>query len=95
MAILTTDNFDALSVDHATVSFVGAGETYLDKNGTPRRHEEDVDSDGDIDLLFHFRSRQTSLTCESTEGTLTGMALDSSAIIGTDNIRMVPNNIKK
>jgi hypothetical protein len=96
VAILTTDNFDALSVDHTTVSFMGAGEAHLvNKNGIPRQHEEDVDHDGDIDLLFHFRLQDTSLTCESTEGTLTGVSFDGSLIIGTDNILMVPIRNKK
>jgi hypothetical protein len=72
VAILTTDHFNALSVDQATVSFEGA-----------------VDNDGDTDLVLHFRLPDTSLTCQSTEATLTGMTFDGSAITGTDNIRMV------
>lgn len=90
VAILTTDNFDALRVDQTTVRFAGARETHLDRNGNPRRHEEDVDSDGDLDLLFHFRLGDTSLTCESTEASLTGVTFEGSAIIGADSVRMVP-----
>ena len=56
VAILSTDSFDATTVDHGTVSFGDAGEAHVDrKTGEPRRHAEDVDGDGDIDLLFHFR----------------------------------------
>jgi len=90
VAILTTDDFDALSVDHATVSFAGASEIHVNRNGDPRRHEEDVDNDGDTDLLFHFRLGDSSLTCDSIEGTLLGATFDGSAIVGTDSVRMIP-----
>jgi hypothetical protein len=90
VAILTTDDFDAMTVDHTTVSFEGAFETHVDKKtGEPRRHEEDVDDDGDIDLLFHFRYGDTGLTCASTEGMLVGETYDGTPIEGTDAVRMV------
>ena len=90
VAILTTEDFDATTVDHSTVTFEGARETHIHKkSGEPRRHEEDVDSDGDTDLVFHFRVIDTGLTCESTEGTLIGETFDGQAIEGTDAVRMV------
>ena len=91
VAILSTSGFDATTVDHTTVSFEGAGEIHLDKNsGEPRRHEEDVDSDGDTDLVFHFRLGDTILTCTSTEGTLAGETFGGQLIEGKDSVRMVP-----
>ena len=90
VAILTTPDFDATTVDHATVEFEGAGEAHVDKkSGDPRRHEEDVDDDGDTDLVLHFRLGDTALTCSSTEGTLTGETFGGEAIEGTDAVRMV------
>jgi hypothetical protein len=45
VALLTTDDFDASTVDPVTVEFAGA---------SPLRWViEDVDGDGDVDLLFH------------------------------------------
>lgn len=90
VAILTTGDFDATTVDHTTVTFEGASEIHVDnKSGEPRRHEEDVDGDGSIDLVFHFLLGQTDLTCDSAEGTLTGETFDGQAIEGTDSVRMV------
>jgi len=96
VAILTTDEFDATTVDHTTVRFAGATETHVDKKtGKPRRHEEDVDGDGDTDLVFHFRFGDTDLTCVSTEGTLTGATYDGAQIEGSDAVRMVGGDKQK
>ena len=54
-----------------------------------RRHEEDVDGDGDTDLVLHFRLGDTDLTCDSTEGTLTGQTFDGDDIESTDAVRMI------
>jgi len=90
VAVLTTEDFDATIVDHTTVTFEGASEIHVDnKTGELRRHEEDVDGDGDTDLLFHFRLSETGLTCDSTEGTLTGETFDGQAIEGTDSVHMI------
>jgi hypothetical protein len=91
VAVLTTDDFDALSVDHTTVTFEGASEMHVNKKtGEPLRHDEmDMDKDGDLDLEFHFRLKDTGLTCESTIGTLTGETYDGFPIEGSDSIRMV------
>jgi hypothetical protein len=90
VAVLTTSDFDALTVDHTTVSFEEASETHVNKtSGVPRRHEEDVDNDGDMDLVFHFRLADTTLTCGSTEGTLVGETVDGIPVEGTDAVRMV------
>jgi hypothetical protein len=90
VAILSTDEFDASNVDHATVTFGGASEKHIDKkSGEPRRHEEDVDDDGDADLVFHFRMGDTDLSCDSEDGTLGGETYDGQTIVGTDAVRMV------
>ena len=82
MAILTTENFNATIVDHAMVVFEGATEMH------GKRHEADADGDGDIDLMFHFRQNETSLTCDSTEATLTGETFSGDRFIGADSIDM-------
>jgi hypothetical protein len=94
VAILTTDTFDATTVDHETVTFEGAMEAHQNPHGMIR-HEEDVDDDGDLDLVLHFIFGETSLTeaeCPSTEpveGVLTGETFDGQAIEGSDTVRLV------
>jgi photosystem II stability/assembly factor-like uncharacterized protein len=97
VAILTTSifdgdplDFDVTAVDHTTITFEGASETRVDRlSGEAGRYEEDVDSDGDVDLVFHFLLSETNLTCDSTEGTLIGQTFDGQPIVGTDSVRMV------
>jgi len=53
VAVLTTDVLDATTVDFATVRFEGA---------TPvQASTEDVDGDGDADLILHFATQETTL----------------------------------
>jgi len=94
VAILTTDDFDARTVDHNTVIFEGASEIHVNKDYETRRHEEDIDGDGKIDLLFHFRLENTTLTCTSTEGTLTGETFDGIPITGSDVVNMIDTGNK-
>lgn len=99
VGILTTDDFDALSVNHTTVAFEGATETHVDRrSGLARRHEEDVDDDGDTDLVLHFRLGDTGLDCDSTQGTfvvgeaqgtLVGETFDGMPFEGSDSVNMV------
>lgn len=83
VAVLTTDDFDASAADPATVVFAGASPV--------RWTAEDVDSDGDLDMLFHFKMQDLNLTGASTEATLTGKTTDGTPIKGTDTVNIVPN----
>ncbi len=88
VAILTTPTFDATSVLHQTVRFAGAQEVHVTR-GQPRLHAEDVDGDGDIDLVFHFRRGATNLTCSSTTATLSGQTTTGQTITSTDLVNMI------
>jgi hypothetical protein len=90
VAILGAPDFDVSMVDWTTAVFEGATEWHVDKQtGIPRRHLEDVDMDGYMDLVFHFHLVDTVLDCDSTEGTLTVLLYDGTELMGTDSIRMV------
>jgi uncharacterized repeat protein (TIGR01451 family) len=83
VAILTTDDFDASTVDPTTVMFAGAAPL--------RWTMEDVDRDGDMDLLFHFKTQElTELNSESTEAILTGETFGGHLIEGIDTVNIVP-----
>lgn len=88
VAILTTDDFDAMAVDCETVRFgpLGAYETH------GKCHVEDVDYDGDMDLVFHFRINETGVTCEDTMMVLWGLTLDGFEFEAWDHITTVPDD---
>jgi len=83
VAILTTDDFDAATVDGSTVLFAGTGPAHKDG------HLEDVDGDGDIDWIGHFETQETDIESGDTDATLTGQTVDGRDIEGTDSIRIV------
>jgi hypothetical protein len=93
VAVLTTDQFDAATVDPATAQFAGAAAKHWGL--------EDVDNDGDDDVIFHFRTQELDLDEDSTEATLTAqlmsqMTIQSAAqasggaiVSGTDKVRII------
>lgn len=83
VAILTTDDFDALDVDVSTVRFGPGGAPEAHGKG----HPEDVDKDGDLDLVLHFSTTSARIPCGSREATLTGETFDGRRIEGTDSVR--------
>jgi probable HAF family extracellular repeat protein len=85
VAILTTDDLDATTVDPLSVRFgpSEAGEAH------GRAHIEDVNGDGRPDLVLHFRTDETGLQCGDTEAILKGQTFGGSAVQGTDSIRTV------
>ena len=95
VAVLSGVDFDALSIDHTTVRFGPdeAAEAHSNRHG-PIRHEEDVDRDGDLDLVFHFRLADTGIQCGDTKVTLTGETFDGQPIIGADLIRTMSKGDK-
>lgn len=82
VAVLTADDFDASTVDPSTVEFAGASPV--------RWTMEDVDGDGDLDLIIHFKTQELGLTEDSTESTLTGETYDGELLWGTDTVNIVP-----
>jgi len=94
VAALTTGDFDAATIDPATAIFAGASPSHWST--------EDVDHDGDDDIIFHFRTQELDLDENSTEATLTAQlmsqmktlsaaqASSSGAVVsGTDTVKIV------
>ena len=81
VAILTTDAFNAASVDAATVCFV---QDCTEKHGTG--HLEDVNGDGRPDMLLHYETQETGIASGDTQACLTGKTTAGVAIQGCDRI---------
>ncbi|WP_136061200.1 choice-of-anchor Q domain-containing protein [Pontiella sulfatireligans] len=82
VAILTTGTFDASTVDPASVRFAEAA--------PERRVLQDVDADGDVDLLLQFQRRRLKLGKGSTKALLTGETKDGRPFIGGDAVTVLP-----
>jgi len=84
VAILTTSDFDAATVDPDTVLFGPA-------EAEPVHWAlEDVDGDGDTDMVLHFKTQETGIAPGDTSATLTGQTYDGTPIKGTDSVNVVP-----
>jgi hypothetical protein len=67
VAILTTGSLDAATVDPRTVSFGATGTEAV----PVRAAWQDIDHDGDNDLIVQFQARQTGIRCGDVTATLT------------------------
>lgn len=85
VAILSTSSFDATRVDPVTVKFGATGTEASPKGAS----FEDVNRDGKLDMVLHFPTQQTGMTCGTTTVTLTGQTNNGQPISGTAPIRTV------
>jgi probable HAF family extracellular repeat protein len=80
VAVLASPDYPISSVDASTVSFAGAKPA--------RQTMEDVDGDGDEDLLFHFRTSGLSLDTNSTDANLIGRLSNGCLFTSSDAVRI-------
>lgn len=77
VAILTGGSFDAIQVNPATVKFGPAHATIRSY------HVQDVDDDGDVDMVLTFTTFNTGIVECDTAATLTGNLYDGTAVKGS------------
>ena len=83
VAILSDSTFDATTVDRDTVVFAGAFPLPIGQ--TP----EDVNGDGLLDVVLHFKTQDLNLQPGDTEACLSGKTLDGQDIEGCDSVCIV------
>jgi hypothetical protein len=85
VAILSIGSFDATKVDPMMVGFGPSGASAV------KAAIEDVNGDGQLDMVLFFRTQSTGIACGDTSATLKVMTLDWETLLeGTDSIRTVP-----
>jgi len=101
VAILTTPQFNALDIDVATVRFGPGQAVEVHRTGPAHRdgdrggqgrHEQDVDSDGDLDLVLHFARDAAGIACGDTEVTMVGATAGGRRIRGSCAIDTTPRD---
>jgi hypothetical protein len=83
VAIVSTSDFDATTVDPDSVRFGPDGAFEAHRKG----HIEDLNADGKKDLVLHFRTQETGIRCGDTIASLTGTTFDGDQIQGADSIK--------
>ena len=84
IALITTPTFYAPDVDRDSLQF-GPGAALVAGNGGG---PEDVDGDGDLDYVVHFRAQEAGFSCGDTTAYLSGLTIWDDIIIGSDTIEV-------
>ena len=90
VAILSTADFDALTVDPSSISLAGASVKKVGQKGRYLCDPQDVNFDGLMDLVCKASTAQLALTEEDVTASLEAETFDGILVHGEDNILVVP-----
>lgn len=91
VAILSSDQFDATTVNPETVELAGAGLSVRGKGNKYMAHSEDVNGDGLLDLVVQVATENLDAgSLQDGYPILTGKTFDGVPIEGKDQITIVP-----
>ncbi|MEA5385878.1 PKD domain-containing protein [Haloarculaceae archaeon H-GB11] len=91
VAILDTGDVDLSAVDVSSLR-LSATEGGAGAAAAHGGHFEDVDGDGDLDLLVHFENADVGFTADSTDVYLSGVTTDGVPVVGSDSVTPVGND---
>jgi hypothetical protein len=91
VAIFSSSDFDASTIDPTTITLAGASVRMKGKNKGPQASFEDVNEDGLPDLIVHIIKDELDLDRNSSEAFLEGFTFDGERFIGRDSVNIVPH----
>lgn len=87
VTILSSNEFDAATVDPATIRF---GSTGTEAAPFSKAKMKDADCDGTTDMVLLFRVYETGIKCGDTTATLKANTFAGKEVVGTGSIKTVP-----
>jgi len=90
VAILSSPDFDATTVDPTTVELAGASVAVRGKSNKSMSHQEDVNGDGLDDLVVQVETQSFADLGEGGTVELTGTTFSGEDIVGYDDVIIVP-----
>lgn len=86
VAILTTPQFNTSLIDIQTIAF-GPNKNNAVKFAIKQYNFEDVDYDGDLDLIMHFDLEKLGIRCSDKVLFVLGKTKNNQSILGSDSIK--------
>lgn len=97
MAVLGSEDFDVAEIDVTTLRFgrdLAEPDHDLLDPVTYADHVEDVNEDGHVDLVSHYRIADIGFQSGDTEACLIGETLSGIPVAGCDSVRLIDKKMK-
>jgi hypothetical protein len=88
VAIFSTSEFDATTIDPLSVSLASAP-VQLRGNGTAMYSFQDANNDGLLDIIVHISTEALQLSSTDQVANFVGYTSDSTEVLGSDTVRVI------